>query len=322
MIQNYFRTVLMFLGAVIFICCSKATVPDVSENTVKQNVYYISPDGNSNAKGTIKDPLSTLNDVMSKLGPGDTVYLRGGNYYQQGVISRGGTAEKPIVFMAYPGETPVIDGSRLSVTGGQALISIENMSNIVIKNIKMANFITNDGGTDPEGIRITGASSNIHIDNCEIYNIKNNAPLSKGRGAHAILALGTAREPITGLKITGCSVHDTQTGTSENITLAGNVDGFEISGNTIYHTENIGIIIAAGDNLNPKGDVAVNYARNGVVRDNVLYDVTMGNSLDVWGDMYGAIAIYVCGGTNTIIERNVVYNSDRGIGLVSESTVF
>jgi len=44
---------------------------------------------------------------------------------------------------------------------------------------------------------------------------------------------------------------------------------------------------------------------------------------ETWGpDRFGAISIYVCGGANTIIERNVVYESDRGIGLVSESNIY
>jgi hypothetical protein len=49
----------------------------------------------------------------------------------------------------------------------------------------------------------------------------------------------------------------------------------------------------------------------------------MSNSPSVWGTgNYGAIAIYICGGAGTIVERNKVYDSDRGIGLVSEGNVY
>lgn len=323
--MNRHKRIWLLSVSLIFLSCSKASLPidkNKNGNRPEPRVYYISPEGHDDGKGTIGDPLQSVNAVMPKLAPGDTVLLRGGHYYQQVTITRSGTKEKYITFKAYPGETPVIDGNMLSVSGWQALVTMTDVSNISLEGIDVANFVTGDGGTDPEGIKITGTARNIHINKCRIYNIKNNAPLAKGRSGHAILVLGTGREPITGLEITGCTVHDTQTGTSENITLAGNVDGFKVSGNTLYHTENIGIIVAGGDNLNPKGDPATNFARNGIISDNTLYNISMGNSLDIWGNMYGAIAIYVCGGAGTVIERNTVYNSDRGIGLVSESNLY
>src|SRR5207237_7978652 len=60
-----------------------------------------------------------------------------------------------------------------------------------------------------------------------------------------------------------------------------------------------------------------------VVSDNELYNISMANSVDIWGaNNYGAIAIYICGAAGIIVERNKVYNSDRGIGLVSESNIY
>jgi hypothetical protein len=102
----------------------------------------------------------------------------------------------------------------------------------------------------PKGIAINGNSHDITIKNCNIYNIKNSASLADWRSGHAILAIGNGTAAITNLVITGCTVHDTQTGTSENVTLAGNIDGFTFSHNKVYDTENIGIIVAGGDNLN------------------------------------------------------------------------
>jgi hypothetical protein len=204
-----------------------------------------------------------------------------------------------------------------------AMLTLNAVRYITLEGLDICNLFSSDFNTDPEGILINGNSKDITIKNCNIYNIKNSASLSNWRSGHAILVLGNGTAAISNLVITGCTVHDTQTGTSENITLAGNIDGFTISHNTMYNTENIGIIIAGGDNLNPNGNVATNFARNGVVSDNVLQNISMVNSVDIWGaNNYGAIAIYVCGGANTVIERNRVYNSDRGIGLVSESKTY
>mgnify|MGYP000438255241 FL=1 len=58
-------------------------------------------------------------------------------------------------------------------------------------------------------------------------------------------------------------VFDICSGTSESVTIAGNVDGFMVCNSRVHDVENIGIIVAGGETLNPGGDVAVNYARNG-----------------------------------------------------------
>jgi hypothetical protein len=201
---------------------------------------------------------------------------------------------------------------------------MKNIRYVVLDGLDIANLTADVPDTDPEGIFINGASHDITIRNCNIYNITNTTTLANGRSAHAILVIGSDNATaISNLVITGCTVHDTRTGTSENITLAGNVDSFTISHNAIYNTENIGIIIAGGDNLNSGGNVAVNYARDGVVSDNILYNVSMANSVATWGaGKYGAIAIYVCGGAGIVVERNKVYGCDRGIGLVSESSIY
>jgi hypothetical protein len=52
----------------------------------------------------------------TRIGPGDTIYLRGGTYTGDFVCDIDGTAALPIHIKPYPGEFPIIDGS-LIVTG-------------------------------------------------------------------------------------------------------------------------------------------------------------------------------------------------------------
>ena len=312
------------LVGVMTLNCSKNSVGQASSGSSAAHTYYVATGGNNANTGTINSPVKTIQYALGLTVPGDTVMVRGGTYYEQLTIPRSGLLGKNITVKAYPGERPVIDGSTITVSGGQAIVSMSGIRYVVLDGLDICNLITGVPNTDPEGVSINGASHDITIRNCAIYNIKNTASLANGRSGHAILVLGTDNTTaISNLVITGCTVHDTQTGTSENITLAGNVDSFTISHNTLYNTENIGIIIAGGDNLNPSGNVAVNYARNGVVSDNTLYNISMSNNVATWGaNNYGAIAIYLCGGAGTIVERNIVYNSDRGIGLVSESSIY
>ena len=324
-IKRKLKLIILFLCvfSVVF-GCSKTKVPpkEVIPNN-NTNTYYVATNGSNANAGTIDAPFENINTALSKVVAGDTVLVRGGTYHEQISFSKSGTSEKSIIVKAYPGEKPVIDGSNITVAGWQALVAISNVRYVTLEGFDICNLTSSAFNTDPEGIVINGNSHDITIKNCSIYNIKSNATLSNWRSAHAILVIGNGTSAITNLVITGCSIHDTQTGTSENVTLAGNIDGFTFSHNKVYNTENIGIIVAGGDNLNPTGNVATNYARNGVISDNEFHDNTMTRTPDVWGaDRYGAISIYICGGANTIVERNKVYNSDRGIGLVSESNIY
>ena len=304
------------------ISCSKSKgATTSSENNA--NVWYVSATGNDANAGTINAPFKSINTALSKVLSGDTVFVRGGTYYEQISFTKSGLLDKKITLKAYPGERPVIDGSHLTVSGWMAMVTFSNVRFISMEGFDICNLSTAAFNADPEAILINGNSHHITIKDCNIYNIKSNASLNDWRSAHAILVIGNGTTPITNLTITGCTIHDTQTGTSENVTLAGNIDGFVFSHNKVYDTENIGIIVAGGDNLNPGGNVATNYARNGIISDNEFHHNTMTRTPDVWGpERYGAISIYVCGGAGTVIERNVVHDSDRGIGLVSESNIY
>jgi hypothetical protein len=319
----YINVLLVSVFALQTLACSKKTAGNNVILAANTHIYYVSASGADANTGTITSPLQTINAALSHVVPGDTVIVRGGTYYDKVVFPKSGVLNKLITVKAYPGEKPVIDGSKIGVSGWVSLVTLSNVKYISLEGFDICNLTSSAFNTDPEGIAINGDSRDITIKNCNIYNIKSNASLADWRSGHAILVIGNGTAAISNLVITGCTVHDTQTGTSENVTLAGNIDGFTFSHNKVYDTENIGIIIAGGDNLNKNGAVATNYARNGIISDNIFHDNTMTRTPEIWGpDRYGAISIYVCGGANTIIERNKVYNSDRGIGLVSESNVY
>jgi parallel beta-helix repeat protein len=318
------RALMLVFGSIVFLNCSKNSTGGSNGSANVVHMYYVAVAGDDGNAGTLDKPFRTIGKALGLVVPGDTVIARGGTYYEQLNISGGGIRGKNITLKAYPGEHPVIDGSKVFVLGWAALVTLSNVRYVVLDGLDICNLSSASGSADPEGINITGNSHDITIRNCNIYGIVNTSALNNGRSGHAILVLGTdAATPISNLVIEYCTVHDTKTGTSENITLAGNVNGFTIRHNKIYNTENIGIIIAGGDNLIPHGDASVNFARNGTISDNELRNVSMSNSVEVWGaGNYGAIAIYICGGAGTVIENNKVSNCDRGIGLVSESNIY
>ncbi|MCO6458355.1 MAG: hypothetical protein J5I93_23860 [Pirellulaceae bacterium] len=73
--------------------------------------YYVDPSrGDDAGNGSLARPWRSLQHAVRQLNAGDTLYMRGGVYYEKVALTRSGTAEAPIVIAAYPGELPVLDG--------------------------------------------------------------------------------------------------------------------------------------------------------------------------------------------------------------------
>ena len=85
--------------------------------------YYMSPNGDDGGDGSIAAPWRTLHSSVNRLSPGDTLYLRGGRYFDQdqvvAEINVAGTAGKPITIRNYSGEIPVLSGTKVIDSGWQ-----------------------------------------------------------------------------------------------------------------------------------------------------------------------------------------------------------
>ena len=66
--------------------------------------------GEDKQDGSQAKPWKTIQHGVKRLKPGETLYLRGGVYYEKVYLTRSGTADAPIVVASYPGELAVIDG--------------------------------------------------------------------------------------------------------------------------------------------------------------------------------------------------------------------
>ncbi|MGH8245791.1 MAG: hypothetical protein ACREUU_05095, partial [Gammaproteobacteria bacterium] len=66
--------------------------------------------GDDAARGAEDAPWKTLAHALRQLQPGDTLYLRGGVYYEKASLTKSGTEDAPITIGSYPGEMAIIDG--------------------------------------------------------------------------------------------------------------------------------------------------------------------------------------------------------------------
>lgn len=113
------------LTLVILLAAALLRIAPVAFADSRDADFYVAADGNDGGPGSLDQPFLTLERARDavrslKAGAADrpiTVLLRGGSYrLEQSVVFSGrdsGTAQAPITYKAYPGETPVFSGGRV-----------------------------------------------------------------------------------------------------------------------------------------------------------------------------------------------------------------
>jgi len=284
------------------------------------NTYYVSLTGSDTNEGTLDSPWGSINESITKLKAGDTLYIMGGVYKEKLNIEVSGTDTEYITISSYPGQTAVLDGTNLKMSSDMdAMIYIYDQSNLIIKGLEVRNFSTETTGTCIGGILVDGECKNIEIRNNNIHDIKNLAKVDSdlnGRDAHGIGVYGTSASIFTGLVIDGNTISNCKLGSSETLTVNGNISGFIVSNNIVYDNDNIGICFIGYENICEKSE-ELDRARNGICRGNIVYNIdSYGNP--AYGESRSADGIYCDGSTNILIERNTVHDVNFGIELASE----
>jgi hypothetical protein len=67
-------------------------------------------DGDDRQDGSQGKPWKSINFALTQLSPGDTLYLRGGVYYENVALRLTGRADAPITLRSFPGEQAILDG--------------------------------------------------------------------------------------------------------------------------------------------------------------------------------------------------------------------
>lgn len=130
---------------------------------VQAATYYVAPNGANTNPGTLVSPFATLQKAHDVANPGDTIYMRGGNYVaKQVAISRNGTAGAYINVFNYPGEVPVLDAVNDN-RAGAAVIRVGDSSWWHFKGLMVQNGYAH-------GIYLAGTSSNNIVEQCNVHN--------------------------------------------------------------------------------------------------------------------------------------------------------
>src|SRR5437588_161844 len=279
--------------------------------------FYVSTTGSDSNPGTLSSPWRTIQHAANSVQAGDTVYVRGGVYNESANISVSGSLiAGSIRFQSYPGETAIVDGTGLvpPTSSPQGLINITNQSYISIQGFEIRNYQTSSASAIPAGIWVSGSGSNIQILNNVIHNIVTTSEASGN--AFGIAVYGTAAPAsLDSITISGNQVYNLKTGQSESVNVDGNVTNFVITNNSIHDNDNIGIDVIGFEGVSP--DPSFDYARNGTVAGNTVYNISAINNPGE-GNQYDANGIYVDGGSQVVIEHNLIHHVDIGIEMASE----
>lgn len=265
--------------------------------------YYVAATGSDASDGTLLAPFGTIQKGLNAAkSPGDIVEVRGGEYRERVRFPfSGSVAGGPITLRAYANEQPVInvDGFEGAT---ENVVTIENVSNVVIRGFEIVNNTTMDSGA---AIFVTGSGSNIEIRDNILHDLR-------GTSSMGIAVYGTGKLSLNRVTIDNNRIYDSEPAPSEALTINGNVENFVVSNNLIHDVNNIGIDVIGGEtDIHPR-----QVARNGVVRGNTVY-----NAHSSYGDGYAA-GIYVDGGRNIVVENNVSYSNDLGIEVGAENKGF
>ena len=225
-----------------------------------------------------------------------------------------------ITLKNYWSETPVIDGADF--TPGRddslnALILIKNKNYIRIEGFDITGYISHNNCV-PAGIMVRGTSSFVEILRCRVYGIKTTYPelFTNNRNAHAIAVYGdNSDKSIDSLVIDGCEVYDNVLGQSEAVVLNGNVTNFKVINNKVHDNDNIGIDFIGFENVASSDD----QARNGICSGNLVWNISCKNNRTYKHEC--ADGIYIDGGKDIVVERNIIWNCDIGIEVASEHKI-
>ena len=159
--------------------------------------YYVAPGGSDDAPGTEAQPWATFQQAADVVQPGDTVCFRGGTYSAEEThLTRSGTAESSITFIAYPGESPILDGGG---NAAELLILDQGTSYLHISGLALRNFTI-------WGMELSGENRHVQLDHLDIGGGEASIHFTYGESAESPPAEG----PVEHIILEDSAIHGSQ----------------------------------------------------------------------------------------------------------------
>jgi len=293
----------------------KSTATSEPRAALVTTKYYVNGTSGSdtNAGTSSSHPLKTIQAALNKTtnGAGATIYTAAGTYHERLTWpNSGASSSAPITLTNYNGGVVTVDGVSATNSTQNAMINISSKSHLIIDHINIANNIRSYAS----GIYMSGSGTDVQFTYCKIYNIgwttDSTSVPSSSDNANPLVVVGTTVTSYSQIYIGNNEIYSCNTGYSEGLTLAGNVNNFLIESNTVHHIRNIGIDMTGHYSWTGAPD-SVNMARNGNVKYNTVYNCVSPVATNG--------GIYVDGGKWINIEGNVCHDNYAGITVGCEN---
>ena len=289
--------------------------------------FFVATNGSDGGDGSAAHPFATLAKAQAAMegSTTHTTYVEGGTYNLSSTLALG-SKDSGMSFLAYPGQTPVLDGGSAHLG---TLISINGAQNVTLSGLSFANtasgaaavsltntsssqIVGNHFSNTGEALLLTGSSNNTVSGN-EMDNSAQDAVEVKD---------GSNNNTLDSNLINGTGASNT---TGGGFFLHG-VDGNSITHNLVENTAGMGIGVENWDNttINVGNIIEYNVVRNtstqsqdsGAIymlgRSHVNTQATIANNLvDGTGASGSAhtIGIYLDDSTSGVtVQNNIVRN--------------
>jgi len=264
--------------------------------TQSTNSYYVSPTGSDQNPGTFTKPWKTIQKAANTLAPGETVYIRGGTYYEQVRLEYRDNKNGPYsTFINYPGETVILDGTGIEIKYGEGLFHIKMTGYIRVSGL----IIQHSNGA---GI-YAGYSNHLLIDHNLTYDT-----VTSGIGIWNGTNVVVDNNEVT----LACNPHPGYSAAEENITVAANSSNVEVKNNLVHKAANIPNGYSGGEGINVKDGSHDIRVHHNIVhldeRSDGLPPNRLAFGLDAWQhETY-----------NVSFDSNIAYNNGHGFVIESE----
>ena len=273
--KNFFKYCLAFsLALTISLCIS---------TLAQATTYYVTTNGDDDNPGTEAKPWRSVDKAAYTMVAGDTVYVKEGTY-SGFALTTSGTANNMVNYLAYPGDTPIINGEIWFDNGA----SYNKIDGFILQNssgggIEMItgnkyNIISNNIIRDSAscGVDLSNNSKGNIIEYNEIY----------GHDDHGIHTSGSTKNEV----FRGNVVYDNQL---NGLGLAWGT-GLQVINNIVYNNGKTGIEYTGED-------------KDGVIEGNLCY----GNNVRAVGPSEGGWEI-CASGENFVVRNNTAHSYERG----------
>ncbi len=221
----------------VFLTVGLAIAPAPILSAQGSHSRYVAPGGASSNAGTADAPWTLAFAVRGAGGgiePGDTIWIGGGTYRGEFIITVGGTAGKPVILRAVPGERATVEGNVAVIGEGNVWLWGLDIRgtlpkptgtmgvNVRAPGVRLINLVVHEAGMSGIGHWMEAPDGEVY--GCLIYKNGTHGPLD--HGIYAQNTSGTKRlEDNLIWENTGYGIHLYSSADQyvRNVTVRGNI---------------------------------------------------------------------------------------------------